>query len=58
MSQTGEQVSLLEGSGPSAGLQRQELGSKDFTRPSVDYTFHYPVCSPKTGKDVGSSVKP
>lgn len=48
MGQTGQQVPLLEGPGPHAAPQRQELGSKHFSCPSVDYTLHYPEGSPRT----------
>lgn len=46
VSQTGEQVSLLEGPGPRAAPQGQELGSKHFSGPSVDYTLHDAKSSP------------
>lgn len=53
VSQTGEQVPLLEGPGPSAAPQRQELSSKHLPCSSVDHTLHYPEGSPKTqGADV------
>lgn len=50
MSQAGEQVPLLKGSGASAAPQRQKLGSKDFTCPSVNDTLHHPKCSPSKHK--------
>lgn len=51
VSEAGQQVPLLEGPGPSAAPQRQKLGSKDFSGPSVDDALHYSERSPKTQKD-------
>lgn len=56
MSETGQQVPLLEGSGASAASQRQELGSKDFTCPSVDHALHHPEGSPETHADEDAGV--
>ena len=49
--QAGQQVSLLEASGPSAAPHREELSSEHFPRPSVDDTLHHPEGSPETHRE-------
>lgn len=57
VSQTGQQVPLLEGPGPSAAPQRKKLGGKHLTCSSVNYTLHHPEGSPKTQRDDVHHIK-
>lgn len=41
----GQQVSLLNGSGASAALQRDELGSKNLSTRPVCNSLHHPKCT-------------
>lgn len=57
VSETGKQVPLLKGSGPRAAPQRQELGGKHFSCPSVNHTLHYPKGSPGEGSKQDFNVQ-
>lgn len=48
VSQAGQQVPLLERSGPRTAPHGEKLGSKYLACPPVNYTLHYPESSPAT----------
>lgn len=54
VSQAGQQVPLLERSGPRTAPYRQKLGGKYLTCPPVNHTLHHPEGSPATQRSLDS----